>query len=245
MDGLLHGWPLLTPLLAALLLAWSFLEPRVPGSGPRRHDPAFLLPLLWPMYLLHQFEEHGVDLRGERYAFLGAMCRTLGFDALPGCPADEAFIFAVNVIACPLAFGMPYVFRRTRPVLAAVPWGVPLVNGVAHGAAAMLEGAYNPGLLTGVVLFLPLTLWVLHVLVRRGGLRPAHVGLTVASGVALHAVLFGSVQLRSRGWMGATGLFLINALNGLVPWALGGAFLWKTARPVPDGSPRTAAPSDR
>ena len=65
MDTVLLGWPLITPLLALTLLAWLFREPRAPGSGSRWHDPAFLLPLVWPMYLLHQFEAHGYDAHGK------------------------------------------------------------------------------------------------------------------------------------------------------------------------------------
>jgi hypothetical protein len=34
-----------------------------------------VLPLLWPMYLLNQFEEHGICLR--RYPFLADLCATL------------------------------------------------------------------------------------------------------------------------------------------------------------------------
>jgi hypothetical protein len=221
MDTLLHDWPLLTPLLAAGLLAWSFVERRPPGSPPRWSDPFFLLPLVWPMYLLHQFEEHGFDVRGERYAFLGAMCHTLGFDEVATCPADQPFIFAVNVIACSVAFVVPRATRRTRPLLAAMPWGVPLVNALSHLAAAVIERAYNPGLVTSLVLFLPVTLWVLRVLLGQGVLRPAHLGLVVGSGVLLHVVLIGSVQLRAKELIGASGLFAINALNGLVPLALG------------------------
>lgn len=219
-DTVLHDWPLVTPLVALALLAWSFLERRPPDRGARWSDPLFLLPLVWPMYLLHQFEEHGFDVHGVRYAFLGSLCHTLGFD-VARCPADEAFIFAVNVIACPLAFVLPYVFRRTRPLLALVPWGVPFVNAVSHLVTALREGALNPGVVTSVVLFLPLTLWVFRVSVQRGVARRGHLALVVLSGVALHAVLLGSMRLAVQGLVGSTGLFVINAVNGLVPLAIG------------------------
>lgn len=91
---MLHDWPLVTPLVAMTLLAWSLLEKRREGAGSRWRDPAFLVTLLWPMYLVHQFEEHGFDAHGHRYAFLGSMCRTLGFSSVDGCPADERFMLA-------------------------------------------------------------------------------------------------------------------------------------------------------
>lgn len=221
MQFLLHDWALATPLVSVALLAWSFLERRPEGAGPRWRDPAFLLPLVLPMYLIHQFEEHGYDVHGQRYAFLGAMCHTLGFDTVAGCPADEPFIFAVNVIACPLAFVLPYRFRRTRPLLALMPWGVPLVNAVSHLVAALHDQRSNPGVVTSVLLFLPLGGWVVRACLRAGVVRPRQLALVIGSGVLLHVVLMGSVQLRAHGVIDGTGLFVINALNGLVPLALG------------------------
>ena len=235
MELVLHDWPLVAPLLAAVLLAWSFTERRVDAGRSRWEDPVFLLPLVWPMYLLHQFEEHGFDFHGQRYAFLGAMCHTLGFETGPACPADEPFIFAVNVIACPLAFVLPYLFRRTRPLLAAMAWGVPLVNAVSHVAAAMHERSLNPGVVTSVLLFLPLGVWVMRASVRAGVLRAGQLALVLGSGVVLHVVLIGSVQLRAHGVFDATGLFIVNALNGLVPLALG---WWPSRRAAGSPAPR-------
>jgi hypothetical protein len=60
-------------------------------------DPASVLALLWPMYLVHQFEEHGVDVLGRPYAFLAELCSGLGHHDLLNCPADAAVLFPVNV----------------------------------------------------------------------------------------------------------------------------------------------------
>ncbi|MBL8936787.1 MAG: HXXEE domain-containing protein [Archangium sp.] len=234
MDTVLHDWPLAAPLVAMGLLAWSLLERRPEGAVSRWRDPVFLLPLLLPMYLIHQFEEHGYDVHGQRYAFLASMCRTLGFDRVSGCPADEPFIFAVNVIACPLAFVLPYRFRRTRPLLALMPWGVPLVNALSHLVAAVHDQSLNPGVVTSVLLFLPLGGWVVRVCLRTGNVRPRHLVLVIGSGVLLHVVLMGSVQLRAHGLIDGAGLFLINALNGFVPLALG----WWPSRSATPSAPR-------
>src|SRR5262249_3482637 len=159
-------WPYLGLGAAVALIAWLATERRAEGAGPRWRDPASVLPLLWPMYLVHQFEEHGIDLLGRHYAFLGDLCTTLGHaGALAACPADEAFIFAVNVGGCVIVFVMAIVFRRRNPLIAACAWGVPLVNAVAHVGASVRTGAYNPGLLTSLLLFFPLCGWMLHVVV--------------------------------------------------------------------------------
>lgn len=218
---MLLGWPYVGVGLAAAMLLWLAAERRGPGAPPRWQDPAWVLPLLWPMYLLHQFEEHGIDLLGRRYAFLGDLCRTLGHGDLAGCPADPAFIFAVNGVGCQIAFALSWLFRRRAPLVAACAWGVPLVNGVTHLGSALAHGAYNPGTLTSLLLFVPLCAWMLRTTLRAGALAPREVPRVIASGVLVHAVLLASLVLRERGVLSHGALLAINALNGLGPLLLG------------------------
>jgi Protein of unknown function with HXXEE motif len=212
----LLDWPYAGLVLAAVLSGLLLREAaRLP---PRvRDDPAWVLGWIWPMYLLHQFEEHGIDLLGRRYAFLGFLCESLGRPD-GGCPATPAFIFSVNVLACQLAFGLAFALRRRAPLVAACVWGIPMVNVVPHVLAAVATGRYNPGLFTAVVLFVPACTWMLRTVVRSGVVPPAGVWRIVATGVLTHAVLIGSLRLRERGLISAGVLFLLNALNG--GWAL-------------------------
>jgi hypothetical protein len=221
MSSLLYGWPYAGLVLAALLVGALFAERRAKGAPPRWEDPAFVLPLLWPMYLVHQFEEHGIDVLGRHFAFLGDICATLGHARLDDCPGDAQFIFVVNVVACPMAFAMPLVWRRTRPLLAAFGWSVPLVNGVAHVAGAIAHRAYNPGLVTSVLLFFPLGAWMLRTMLRAGAMQRAHVPVLFGAGVLLHAVLVGSLVAREHGVLGHAGLLAVNAVNGLLPIGFG------------------------
>lgn len=209
MDALLHDWPYFGLALAAALLVYLF-------RSPRPNDPAWVLKLLWPMYLLHQFEEHGVDLHGEHYAFLGGLCGTLGFPNVADCPADPGFIFAVNAMGCWIAFALPFVYAERAPLLAACPWGIAIVNAATHIGSGIVKGTYNPGLLTSVVLFVPLSLWMLRIVVRAGVIAKPRVPRIVATGVLTHAVLLGSLLLRMRGLPYAV-FFGVNVLNGL--WA--------------------------
>lgn len=230
MDAILFGWPYAGLGLAALLLLWLCLglERRREGAPPRWRDPAFVLPLLWPMYLVHQFEEHGVDALGRHYAFLEGMCQTLGY-AVAGCPADPAFIFAVNVLGGQVTFALAWIFRRRNPLVAACAWGVALVNGVTHVAAAVVHGAYNPGVVTSLVLFAPLGALMLRSVLASGAIRRIDVLRILASGIALHLVLMGSLLLRARGLLPHTALIFVNAVNGLWPLVFGWARAKRTA----------------
>jgi hypothetical protein len=219
-DVVLYDWPTFGLALAAVLLGWLFLAPRPAGSGPRWTDPVWVLRLLWPMYLLHQFEEHGIDALGEHYAFLGSLCRNLGFPVLATCPADAAFVFSVNVVGCWSVFTLPFMVGRSRPLLAACAWGVPLINAVAHIAPAVITGRYNPGLVTAVVLFVPLGAWMVRTLTRSGAVPPRQVPRIFVTGVVLHVVLIGSILLREHGLPYA--IFLaVNAVYLVLPLLFG------------------------
>ncbi|MGH7434613.1 MAG: HXXEE domain-containing protein, partial [Polyangiaceae bacterium] len=217
----LYDWPYVALALAPLMLIWLALERRPAGGGPRWTDPVFVLPLLWPMYLVHQFEEHGVDLLGRHYAFLGSMCHMLGHDDLAHCPADADFVFAVNVVGCQITFALSFVFRRRRPLLAACAWGVALINGVIHVASGIAFRAYNPGLLTAALFFLPLGAWMLRTAVRSGAIESKQIPRIIAAGIALHAVLIASVFLRQYGWLSHGAFLVLNGVNGFTPVPFG------------------------
>lgn len=214
MHPLLYDWPWAGLILAAVLAVLLLGELRTVS----RRDPRWVLGWLWPMYLLHQFEEHGIDLLGRRYAFLASLCATLGYPVPSSCPATPEFIFSVNVLACQIAFGLAFFLRRTRPLVAACAWGLPLVNAVAHVLMALADGRYNPGLLTALVLFVPGCAWMLVRVVGSGLLPPSSVRRIVATGVITHLVLIGSIELRARGLLSTEVFLAVNAANGF--WAL-------------------------
>jgi Protein of unknown function with HXXEE motif len=233
---ILFGWPYLGLAVAPLFVLLLAFERRPAANASRWNDPLFVLPLLWPMYLVHQFEEHGVDLLGRHYAFLSDLCATLGHAGNPtGCPADAPFIFAVNAVGCQIAFALPFFFRRKNPLVAACAWGIPLVNGVTHVVATLVRGVYNPGVLTSVLLFAPLCAWMLRTVIRAGAIERRQVPRIVAAGVAVHVVLMGSLLLREHGVLSHGALLFINAANGLVPVMFGTLGVKQAAAPAKRG----------
>lgn len=221
MTRILFLWPYAGLGLAFAFVVWLYVERRSPQGPPRWSDPAFVLPLLWPMYLVHQFEEHGIDALGRHFAFLGDLCATLGHAHLADCPADAAFVFAVNCVACPTAFALPLVYRRTAPIVAAFGWSVPLVNAIAHIGGAIAHRAYNPGLITSVLLFAPLCFWMLRTMLRAGELTRREIPWLFACGGALHAVLIGSLVAHEHHVISRSALLAINSLEGLLPLVFG------------------------
>jgi hypothetical protein len=201
----LYGWPYVALALGAPSLVLLLLKPRA---------PQWLVCWMLPVYMLHQFEEHGVDLLGRRFAFLADLCRTVGYPRVDDCPADAWFVLAVNVGAVWIAGALAIGFRRRNPSVGACALGIPLVNAFIHIGQAIVFCDYNAGLFTSVMLFLPVCIYALRTL------RPPMLRV-VACGALTHAVLIAGFFAHGLGLI-SWGLDLeLQVLNGFWPLLLG------------------------
>ena len=159
-----YVWPYMglgAALLLALLLATGAL--RSDKTVSRWRDIVWLTWLGMLAYLVHQFEEHGVDINGTGYAFRESLCRFFEFVDPKTCPLPPSVITAVNVPAVWLLGPAAALLGRRWPLVALSFFSIPSLNFIAHVASAVEQGAYNPGTLTAIVLFLPLSLWAFYV----------------------------------------------------------------------------------
>src|SRR5215471_12433318 len=108
-DFLTIGWPWIGLALAAALTVLLFCV------GPRFRDLSWLAWLTVPVYLVHQFEEHGIDLLGRHYAFRDALCQVLHYGVGDACPIPVSFITAVNLSLVWIAMPLGAWLGRRRP----------------------------------------------------------------------------------------------------------------------------------
>lgn len=218
----LHAWPWLGLGLAIALLVVALVRPMraLASYRARFSDPRWLCWLPLPIYMLHQVEEHGVDLFGHCYAFQAALCATLGSPDTSRCPATPEFIAAVNLgtvwiagLASGLA-GPKRLFACTGMV------GLIAVNAILHVVASIRSGHYDPGLLSSLVLFLPVALWTFARLLAQGLVTKRLVALSMAVGAVMHGVLAASVLAAGQGLIGEHTLVAIQLANGFVPLAV-------------------------
>ena len=127
------------PLAIILFLLGPFLRPSL---GPSR----FLIFLHLPVYMLHQVEEHGHGTFKAYTARLLPHARGL---------SDET-IFVVNVGVWGVNLAALYLARVDRLAQGLIAPYVVLVNGILHLVTALRARRSNPGLWTGLILFLPL-----------------------------------------------------------------------------------------
>ncbi len=212
-----YVWPYMglgAALLLALLLSTDIL--RSDRSVSRWKDLVWLAWAGTLAYLLHQFEEHGIDADGAHYAFRGFMCATLGFPDPKTCPVPLSYITSVNVAAVWLAGPAAALLGRRWPALALSYFSIPFINFLGHTVPFLINGAYNPGVLTAILVFLPLSLWAFRVALVRYQLGWSTVLATVFAGVILHAILLLSVKAYIAGLIGIVVLDVIQVINPLI-----------------------------
>ena len=142
-----------------------------------------------PAYMLHQYEEHDND----RFRIFMNRILAGGHDALT-LPA----VFIINV---PCVWGVIalslWLTARVHPGLALIAVYLPLLNAVIHIGQAVVSRGYNPGLVTAIVLFLPVCSWCLWTIQKSGSGTPLMHAIGAASAFAIHAAIAVAV-LRNR-----------------------------------------------
>ncbi|MBN9242520.1 MAG: HXXEE domain-containing protein [Mesorhizobium sp.] len=153
-------------------------------------SPAFTAVfLLLPVYMLHQYEEHD----GDR--FRTYVNRMVGHGAEVLTPAA---VFAINIGAVwALDVVVIYLAWRVDLGLGLIAVYLMLVNALVHIAGAIRSRAYNPGLVTALVLFLPFGGYAWWRIETSGAATPADHMIGLAVGIAAH-VLIVAYALRRR-----------------------------------------------
>lgn len=152
------------------------------------HWPSWLVLLYLhsPGYMIHQVEEH-VDDRFRAFVnerVFGGVEALTTFDVIwinVGC------VWCINLAAL-------YLGRAFGPGYALVAPYLMLINGSAHIASVLRFGGYNPGLITTIMILLPLSgaaLWLMP------GSAMQH-GVAVATAVGLHGLIAFVAFSRAR-----------------------------------------------
>ncbi|MBO3762197.1 HXXEE domain-containing protein [Ciceribacter sp. L1K22] len=190
LDRLYGNWVYGGALSAVLLLALCplFL------SGWSVAMIAVFLQL--PIYMIHQYEEHD-DGRFGRFinAEIGGGKTVL----------SDVAIFVINV---PGVWGVN-ALSIWLATLFGVGFGLigvylTLVNALVHIGPTIRMRRSNPGLITAVLLFLPVGLWALMVVAAEPGVSLGHHALGIASAVLIHLAIVAFVFSNRRRHNGGT-----------------------------------------
>jgi hypothetical protein len=175
--------------LAALLLL--VLGPLFVVAWP----PAMIATFLClPAYMIHQYEEHDNDrFRVYMNQLIGKGREVLSRRAV--FVINIAGVWGVLAVVLWLA-----AFRIGFGLIAAY---LLLLNGLIHIVPAIVTRRYNPGLVTSIVVFLPLSIYCLVTIQNAGGGTAMMHALGIGIAFAEHVVIAIPVLRKRRGYLHA------------------------------------------
>ncbi|MEM1079381.1 MAG: HXXEE domain-containing protein [Pseudomonadota bacterium] len=172
-------------------------------------------------YIIHQFEEHWIDLYGRTYAFKPSLNEFLS--NLLGRPDVQEFmsdmsVFVINTSLVWLV-GALAIWRGGENVFAALCMAsIVAVNAISHIGAALLSESYNPGLLTGVFLFLPIGIWA-HIWLGRNSqaTRLLHLASLAWALIAHILMIIGILAMNQFSQIPESAYFAVLVVWSLLP----------------------------
>jgi hypothetical protein len=130
---------------------------------------------------------------------------------------------AVNIPMFWIVGPLAALLSRRHPLVGFALYSVIPTNGLVHIIGALASGeVYNPGMLTAVLVFLPLSVWVGYACFGEGRLSYKAMALLLFWGVILHVILAGSLVMFVSGRIGPVTLVWAQIINAalliLIPW---------------------------
>jgi hypothetical protein len=202
----------------------------------RWRDPVWLAWLMAVAYMLHNFEEHGIDAEERHFHFPVTACQTFGFPNIETCPFAPSFFVAVNV---PFVWGVlpiAALWCRRNPAVGLTGAGLLLTNAMSHIVGAFTPMGYSPGTVTAAIIFIPLSVWVFATFFGPGKLlgRPILATILLAS-ILAQVVLLGlllSLAHRAIPLPAAIAIQTVDpVLLVVLPWIANR--IWPRHRPSP------------
>lgn len=194
-DFLIAHWMKVGTFMAPFLL---FVALAFKGETVEGPDLQFLSLLMLVAYIIHQFEEHWIDLTGATYAFSPYVNALL--QNASGAPETTVILspLAILVINTSLVWLVGFLAvllspRRVFPYLCMA--AIILVNAVSHIVAAITTFSYNPGVATSALIFLPMAWFAFRSVPQASrGVKLASIGWAVFA----HIVMIGGALGANR-----------------------------------------------
>ena len=209
-------------IVLLILLFRTRLLQSEPGSS-RWHDRVWLSWLAVVIYLLHNVEEYGIDVFRRMTQFPAEICSVLKLSAPPDCPIPPSYFLSVNIPLIWIGAPIAALLSCRHPIVGLSFYGLIFVNLFFHIMPPLVAGAgFGPGTLTAIVLFVPVSAWIIHACFGTGRLSYKGLALIFFNGVILHIVLTGPLFLFIDGKIGGATLVATQLANAvlflLIPW---------------------------
>lgn len=210
--------------IVLILLLWFTNVFRDRRDVSRWRDPVWLAWLMVVAYLLHNFEEYGIDVKGRAFHFPATACQVFGFPDVDACPLAPSFFVVVNVSFVWIVLPVAALLCRRNPAVGLTGAGLLFTNALSHIGGLFTPMGYSPGTLTAAAIFIPLSLWVFATCFGAGKLLrwPILAAILLAS-ILAHAVLLGLLLGLAHGAIPLAVAITVQIVDPLLllvlPWA--------------------------
>ncbi len=152
-------------------------------------DPfIFFVWLQFPIYLLHEFEEHGYP-----GGFQDHINTTIFASKKLNSPFDPERIFWINILAVWVLFPLGAVLAQlVHPAFGIILPCFGLTNATLHILSFLKQRMYNPGLLVSIFLNYPTGIYTLHLAHKEGILTVANTSSAFVFSIIAHIMIVGS-----------------------------------------------------
>lgn len=153
----------------------------------------FLIWLQFPVYLIHEFEEHVFP--GKFRQFIN---REVFHSQNDNAPLTPAAVFWINILAIWILFPLAAILaQNVSPEFGLLLPIFGLFNASLHIIMFIVKRKYNPGFAVSLLLNYPTGIYTLYVLKENGLLLSTPLALAIVVTVAAHALIILTV-LRAR-----------------------------------------------
>lgn len=175
-------WPYAALFTAGFLGVLAPLVFRFAGT------PLGLVYLQLPIYMLHQYEEH----TGDRFRLWVNNMIGHGRDVLTPIATfwiNSLLVWLLDLVALYLACFVDLS-------LGLIAFYLPMLNAFGHIVPAILKRQYNPGLVTSIVVFLPVGLLSTYLVSCAAGCHLQDHLLALGVAIAVHGTIIAHVRRR-------------------------------------------------
>ncbi len=201
-----------------------------PERKDQLSDLSFLSLIMLTIYIMHQFEEHWIDLFGNHYAFYtnvnDLIKSVIGTGGKILNPLTPEAIFVINTSLVWL-LGLLAISRSICHIFTTLAMNaIIVVNAMTHIMAGLVRQAYNPGLLTSIVIFLPFGIYFFRKILKTDPSLKKQVHLSILWAVLAHVIIVsGMLAANFYGIISQVVYFII-----LVIWSCIPVFMFRNSR---------------
>ncbi|QIM69269.1 HXXEE domain-containing protein [Basfia succiniciproducens] len=219
------AWPWMGLAMAAVLSVLMISTDifRSDENSHRWTDPVWLAWLVVPLYMFHQFEEFALsyNVATDSYNVVAEVCRLHGYKSYEPCPIPAVHFPFVNVLFAWIAAPLAAIMSKRNSLVGLSLYGFILAEGVLHLTFGLLD--HQPflnhgGLITGSLLFIPISLWVIFIGVKANIMSCNAMICTIFAGVIGQICLFNAYSILPD--FGVTGMLIMDAIAVFIPLVL-------------------------